>query len=127
MNDNNIKNLINLIKVNRGFTCALSGIPVKFDSGYMVAVDNSLEIKIKNVNFRKLKQSIFDILQKLESKKYSRNNEKFLGGWIDERTGIFYLDISYNIKSLVEAKRAAIHRAQLGIYDCLNNKTILVQ
>ena len=90
-------------------------------SGYMVAKENSKELKVPESDFspKVIEQYIKDNSNTL------KQDNTFLGTWFDN--GIWYIDSSERIKSCILAMYLAIKRNQLAIYDLIRNSSIYTE
>ncbi len=83
--------------------------------GYYVSLNNlSKGIFLRELCIREIETYIF------LNNTYLQLPNKFFGIWIDETSGIVYLDISIHIPGLEQALNFARSNKQLAIWDCAN-------
>lgn len=95
--------ILNASRIHKeGFTMDLEGNVLELESGYCVG--------IQPAEFTELEQP----------------RERFLGGWTDEKTGVFYLDWVRIIEDKGDAVRTAKKFKQLAIYDFENKEVVYI-
>ena len=108
----NIKNkIIDIcIKNKNGFTYTIDIKPTKHKKGFYIGVtDNSNKnLKIAINNLLKIYEKDF---------KHIDNKNLYIGGWCDNNTKKFYLDLSVYVKNLKNALLVAKLFKQKAIYD----------
>jgi hypothetical protein len=49
-----------------------------------------------------------------------------IGGWLDKKTNLYYIDANLHFNNIESAKLLAIKNEQIAIYDTLENKEIYI-
>lgn len=95
--------------VSAGFSVNLQGNSPEF--GYMVSKPGN-EVVFKNL------PTEFEIvsyaLQRLE---LLQGHDIYIGGWMDDSTGLYYLDVSVNVLDLQTAIMLGESSGQIAIFD----------
>ena len=90
-------------------------------NGYMVSVQNLYEGALMNFPHP------FEIAQQIESEhQLPLSNRLYIGGWIDNSSGVWYCDLSVWVSDLNVALEIASNNNELAIWDCLNNEEMRV-
>ena len=101
-----------------GGTFTLRGTPIKFEAGYIVSITRALAGKNKK---RYTKDDIYKILGKYDIEQ----DNIYVGYW--EHKGKTYWDINIHSTDFHDAFRTAIHNKEIAIWDCQNEKEIIVK
>lgn len=109
------QDIINRINAKQDFTYNLKNKSFKLDFNYNYIVG------AENIYIGKNPSLFFDMCLKVDL-----NNKEFcnVGGWLDKKTGIYYVDYSYNMETLFNALTLAKIHYQKSIFDIKNNKVI---
>lgn len=92
-------------------------------SGYMVATEgNEAKIKINPRLKHELKQyeltkKVFQYLADTFDN-WHDNNDIYLGLWLNEKDGLWYIDLSEHYKHFEVAVKVGLERKQIAICDC---------
>lgn len=103
----------NKANARRDFTTYLS----KSNSRYILSV--------KNLYTGKNPSICFDLISRI-SDTVEKNIYDSIGGWIDTKTNIYYLDANIHFDSLRECISNAKSYGELAIYDTVDNKVIYI-
>mgnify|MGYP003674860913 FL=1 len=103
----------NKANAKRDFTTYLS----KSKDRYILAV--------KNLYTGKNPSTCFDLISRI-SDTIDKNIYDSVGGWMDTKTDIYYLDANMHFDSLNECISNAKGLGELAIYDTIDNKVIYI-
>lgn len=121
----NTKKIIEILKANPdGFTVDLAGNPVP-PSGFMVALPREQELILEPEEVTE--EVIEEMALLLRLFEDIKDERLYIGGWRDEKTGRFHLDISQNIKwnyNEDKARLLAAARNQISYYNLETREVI---
>ncbi len=103
----------NKANARRDFTTYLS----KSKSRYILSV--------KNLYIGKNPSTCFDLITRI-SDTINKNTYDSIGGWMDTKTYIYYLDANMHFDNLSECISNAKGLGELAIYDTIDNKVIYI-
>ena len=89
----------------------------------MVSVKDMFQLKLSDITDNEIEKLEIE-LKELEKQGYKNG---YIGGWLDTETGVVYLDISYNFRSLGMALSEASNTNQLAIYDIANDTSLYLK
>lgn len=113
--------LRNVLIRDGGFSFSAKG--TQPSKGYMVSVKDV--VKMSLADFVETEEcSSVEKCFKLISK--SPDN-LYVGGWLDVKSGVVYIDISKNVNDINEAIKIAKKNNQLAIYDVANDNSIYIK
>ncbi len=117
------KQILQYVLEHNGITYdCLSNNRIEHTYGYYVSLDRlGKGISLKNLCIANIEDYIY--INGL----FLKQANKFFGIWIDETSGIVYLDISIHIPGLEQAFNVARVNKQLAIWDCANKIEIKVE
>lgn len=117
-------NIKGTLKQDGGFSVDQGLRAISEDDGrYMVSIKEiAIYKKVEDIN--KSTQHFLDILRDQQAKHYDK--KLFLGGWVNPKNGLVYIDISTAIDTKNEAILFARSRGELAIYDMLTDTEIYV-
>jgi len=103
----------NKANARRDFTTYLS----KSKDRYILAV--------KNLYTGKNPSICFDLISRI-SETIEKNIYDSIGGWMDPKTNIYYLDANMHFNNLSECISNAKGLGEIAIYDTIDNKVIYI-
>lgn len=115
----NLSNLVHELALTGGFSYNVNTGESNPLTGYMVSLSGcEQQFFFDDFDNRDLKNYFFS-----HSEQFAKQ-EVFFGGWLDGN--VVYLDASINIQDLEEAIFLGISNNQKAIFDCENNKSIVL-
>lgn len=115
----NLKDIINETLTNGGCSYNITTGDANPTHGYMVAIHGAEKpVPVQDLSQQVISDYIFDNALALA------DPAAFLGTWVMTANNTVYLDVSFLINDLHEAKQIAKANKQLAIYDNKNQTTI---
>lgn len=111
---NQVEDVVNKIREKVNFTHSISQSTVE---RYIVSQKNIFtceNLSLETINTWDIVKSAFD------------SGNELLGGWLNDETGIYYLDYNKSIHDLNKATTVARNNNQLAIYDNMTKQVIKI-